>query len=274
VGLQHAVHERAVALFEQGRGHPRYNRSIDDHLRALVTLKRTPEAIALAVRYLDVEGPDHAHAALVYNQIARLPDAGPLPAPPISYVEKLAAKPDGKGLTEIALATVGQTPPSLDQSENKTLVSVVRIMLAAGTDPEQAWKLCSEAPNVVLEQLPPTVGILLAAELWRAGDTALADRILWGRVDLPFPPSVVLDFLRTGSEDRELWRMDPEQKAALDLVRARAMDAAGNDVAASYGYSHMAIHDVFQSVVTRARRSWPSLAKTPAAPGGSKPPKR
>ena len=67
-------------MLSKGRAHSFYPRFIHDHARSLVALKRTPEAVALVVRSL--AGDDATFAlALLYSQLARLPDAGSLPAP-------------------------------------------------------------------------------------------------------------------------------------------------------------------------------------------------
>jgi hypothetical protein len=262
----------AVALFARGQGHPRYVRYMLDHLQALVALQRTPEAVALAARFLEAPGDERAPIALIYNVLARLPDAGPLPAPPLSYAEKLGAAPGGEGLVPLALSMIGESrPAALEKITSKDMVAAIGIQLAAGEDPTDAWKKCSEASNLALEQLVPGVAILLAAEFDRAGDHALAERLLWARTDLPVPRSAVLEYVRTGAEHPELWRLEPQWRAALDLVRGRALSASGASGAALFEAAERL--DLLHGVVTRALRSWPPLVKPPEpkTKKGSKP---
>jgi tetratricopeptide (TPR) repeat protein len=258
----------AAATLAKGSTHPHYPRFVLDHARALVALGRTPEAVALVAKILD--GDDASLSlAVFYSQLAELPGAGTLPAAPLAYVEKLAAKPTPGGswnpkvLVPMAWSLLGEARGDLpeDKSVDPMVTTIVRIQIAAGTDPEEAWKLCSSAPPGVLGGLSPTIAVLLAAEFARAGDSALAERMLGAHTEIGFPAAALLEHARTGADHPELWRLDPEMHAALALVRARALEASGKSGAPLYATAER--EDALHGVVTRARTHWPALAPAP-----------
>jgi hypothetical protein len=268
-------HARAEALLSQFREHPLYSAYVHDHALSLVALGRTPDAVAAVAHALDKEKEHQLFLAVLYHQLARRPDAGALPAPPFSYVDKLAAEHGEPLLVPLAQSLLGETrgDVKVDKPKDKDTALAIEIQIAAGADPSSAWKLCAEASLAALEQVAPHVIVLLAAEFARAGDPDLAERMLFGRPDIVVPAAAIVAYVRSGTEHPDLWRLEEEERAALSLVRARALEASGQSGAPFYEAAEKG--DLLQGIVTRARQSWPPLA--PPAPKGktSKPlPKR
>src|SRR6185503_15308503 len=110
---------------------------------------------------------------------------------------------------------------------------------------------------MALSQLNGVVAVLVAAELARAGDVSLADRILAGREDIAAPPSALLRYILSDAEHADLWRLQPEMRAALDFVRTRRLDEQGQPSAALL--QAVTRGDVLQGFVTLARKAWPKL---------------
>ncbi len=188
-------HATADALLSKVTGDPFYERYLHDHALSLVALHRTPDALALVAHAIEKENDGQLHTALLYHQLARLPDAGSPPAPPLSYLEALATKPGGEAVLPLAWSLVGEARGTvkIDRPRDNETAQVVQIHVAAGNDPAQAWKLCADAAHATLGRVFPTVAILLAAEFARAGDQALAERMLLGRPDILIPPSAILE---------------------------------------------------------------------------------
>ncbi len=249
-------------------GDPIYPRYADDHVASLVALGRVPEAPALAARFADMEGDAQFHAALLYAAVARLPLAGPPPAPPLTYVQKVTARSKTNVTSLFAASVLGDVvdDAALEKLRPADVAGTIAIQRAAGKDPEEAWRLCSTSTSGALESLTPAVAILLAGEFARAGERLLAERMLSGRRELTVPSRTILDYAISGVESADLDWLEPEWRAALAFVRARAVEASGKSPATLY--EQVERGDVLRGVVTRARKSWPSLAPPPppAAP--------
>jgi hypothetical protein len=251
------------ASLSRASGDPLYKRYVDDHIGSLVALGRVPEALALAARFADMEGDGQFHAALLYAAVARLPEAATSPTPSLTYVEKLASKPNAGPVRLFAASVLGDPldGPALEKLKNTDVALTIRIQSAAGRDPEEAWKLCSTASFTALENLAPAVALLLAAEFARAGDRLLAARMLAARPDSSIPPERILARATGGAESPDLEWLEPEWRAALTFVRARALEAAGKSAASLY--EEVERGDILRGVVTHARKHWPSLAPPP-----------
>ncbi|MFT3772944.1 MAG: hypothetical protein QM820_46760 [Minicystis sp.] len=259
---------RADELFQKVAGDKRYDHYTDEHALALVALHRTPDAVALLARQLDKQGASpNVHMALLYAQIADRPDAGPVTTQPRAYVDKLvsaASEPAFKPwvmslLGEETTGSLGAAKAGTNKANTMTaeLEASTKIQLAAEKDPAQAWDLCAQAGPTAFRYLHPLIAVLLAGEFARAGDRALAERLLWDRPEIGSPPASLLAYVIEGVEHPDLWRLDLSMRAALDLARARALEARGED--ASGLYKAVERGDLAVGVVTRARFAWPAL---------------
>ena len=258
------------AYFTKAAGDPRYPRYLDDHAATLVALKRAPEALDLAARIATGASDAQYHAAILYARIARLPESGSA-GPPLVHIEKLAQRPGAEGLVAFAASLSGEATADRSGAKphDEDLALAAKIHLAAGSDPAEAWTLCASASEAALARLDGAVALLLAAEFARAGDRVLAERMLSGRLDLAIPTSAVLDFAVDGTEHPDLWRLDPEWRAALALVRARAVESAGKGADALYDEAERG--DLLRGVVTRARKLWKPLAPPRREPKPKRP---
>ncbi len=157
---------------------------------------------------------------------------------------------------------MGATSAPIDDA----MRSAINAQLAAATDPAAARSVCAGMSPEGLRNLAPPVAVLLAAEIARGGDEALAESMLAARLDLPLPPDVLLAYVLTGAEPPELRHIDPELRAALAFVRARKLAESGQKDPELEAQAER--DDLLRGVVARARARWPAPAPAPlvAAP--------
>jgi hypothetical protein len=77
--------------------------------------------------------------------------------------------------------------------------------------------------------LPEALTLALGAELARRGELALAERVIDSARGFRLPPSAVIDYVLRGTVHPMLYRIELEQRAALDFVRARRLEQLGFD---------------------------------------------
>lgn len=232
---------------------------LDDHAVALIAQKKVPEALALVARSLAASPAPSVPNSLLYARIAALPGAGAPPAPPSMYIEQAAGKNVelqmwlklqlGSGVSDAEIVTVK------DDQFRRSL----EILRDADRDPKDAWPRCTVAEASALSRLPSTAALLLGAEFARAGDEELGNRILAEHNEYGLGRAILLDYALTGREHPDLWRLDPERRAALDLVRARRLEETGQPAKAMYEAAERRDH--LRSIVTRARKSWPPVVQ-------------
>src|SRR5262249_40389098 len=148
----------------------------------------------------------------------------------------------------------------LDEKELKKLPegpmrSAILIQAAAARDPAAAWLQCAKAPPGTFARLAAPVALLLASEFARAGDDRIASALFAAAEEIPFPISALKEYVREGREDHEMWRLDPEVRAVLDLVRARSAQVQGT--AATSLYAAARTRDPVPSLAARAEKEWP-----------------
>lgn len=254
-------HAEADALFTKAQGSADYRYFVERHARALVALGRGSEA---ARRVADVlEKTNELPLATTYAQIAQLPGVTP-PAPTWTYVDRLAAEQGGAWRASWARSVLGETAgASKPVAIKDTDVAIAQVHFRAAESPAEAWTACSKVPPRSLADIDATVAILLAAEVARAGDLELAEKLLAARRELSSPWRLLVDYVTTGAEAPELGRLDPQYRAALDFARARALQAAGQP--AEVMLAAAARGDVMKGVVTRAMAAW-AKPTPPGAP--------
>lgn len=236
---------------------------LDDHAMALVAQKKVPEALAMVERALAASPTPDLLTSLLYARIAALPGAGPPPMPPSTYIERATAKSSVE--TRLwAKLQLGSSVSSKELAEVKDdkLRRGLEIQRDADQDPKDIWSRCSTAGSPALDRLASTTALLLGAELARAGDVELGNRILAQHTEFGLPHAVLLAYALSGTEHPDLWRLDHEWRAALDLVRARRLEETGQPAKAMYEAAERRDH--FKSIVTRARLKWPPTARTPS----------
>jgi hypothetical protein len=239
---------------------------LDDHAMALIAQKKVPEALDLVARALAASSTPDLMTSLLYARIAALPGAGAPPTPPSTYIEQATAK----GSIESRLWVKLQLGSRISDAEivevkEDQLRRSLEIQRDGERDPKDAWSPCTVAQAPAFNRLPSTAALLLGAEYARAGDVELGNRILAEHTEYGLPRAMLLAYALSGTEHPDLWRLEPEWRAALDLVRARRLEETGQPAKAMYEAAERRDH--FQSIVSRARSKWPSVARV--ASGGT-----
>jgi hypothetical protein len=236
-----------------------YPHYAEDHARALVALGRAQEA-AQVLADLGEKTPELDWSiAVAYALVARLPGVVP-PKPARIYIDRHGKKNPDLAVWMTSFAEAELTAAQTSHMKDEEMRAAAEIQSLAGIDPKGAWEACRKAPAGALRQLAPVVALLLGAEFDRVGDSDLADLLFHdASPTASLSPGALRAYAREGSEDFDLWRLDPELRAALDLTRARRRAADGQDATAVY--DAVARGDVLHGVVRRALGRWPKPAK-------------
>ncbi len=242
-----------------GNGHER--EYLEDHVVALMAQRKAPEALALVGRTLAASATPDLPTSLLYARIAAIPASGtPLVAPTL-YLDKAVEKSGIEGQLWVKLQLGGSVGDSeIVQVKDDMFRRSLEIQRDGASDPKLAWTSASVAGAPALARLPPTVALLLAAEFARAGDADLADRILANHNEYGLPRAILLDYALSGAEHPDLFRLGPEWRAALDLVRARRQEELGIPAKAIYEAAERG--DYLHGIVSHARDKWPPPART------------
>ncbi|AUX46437.1 uncharacterized protein SOCE26_079430 [Sorangium cellulosum] len=250
-------HAEADVLFTRAEASPSYVYFVEEHAVALVALGRVKEAAERLSRVTEksiAEKQDDLVLAVAYARVAELAPAE-APVPAWTYVDRLAAQPNGAWRGLWARSLLGKAPVA--SMDDRDTADVVHIHHEAGESAAKAWSACASAGPEALRRIDATVAILLGTELARAGDMDMAERLLAPRRELQTPWRALVDHVITGAETPGLGRLSPEHRAALDFVRARALQAAGQP--ADVLLESAARRDVLRGVVTRAMARWPAV---------------
>ncbi|WP_437672075.1 hypothetical protein [Sorangium sp. So ce131] len=250
-------HAEADVLFKRAEASPSYVYFVEEHAIALVALGRVKEAaerLSRAAEKSFAEKQNDLVLAVTYARVAELAPAE-APVPAWTYVDRLAATPNGAWTGLWARSLLGKAP--MASMDDRDTADMVRIHHEAGESAAKAWSACASAGPTALQRIDATVAILLGTELARAGDMDMAERLLSPRRELQVPWRALVDHVITGAENPALGRLPPEHRAAIDLVRARALQAAGQP--ADVLLESAARRDVLRGVVTRAMASWPPV---------------
>lgn len=247
----------------QGTAHE----DLDQHALALIAQKKVPEALALVARALAASPTPSVLSSIFYARIAALPGAGAPPAPPSMYIEQATAKSgvETQMWVKLQLGSSVRDAELVELKDDQYRRSL-EILRDADRDPKDAWPRCAVADSSALSRLPSTAALLLGAEFARAGDEELGNRILSEHTEYGLPRAILLDYALTGAEHPDLWRLEPEWRAALDLVRARRLEEMGQPAKAMYDAAER--RDYLRGIVTRARKSWPSVVQSAGVVGG------
>jgi hypothetical protein len=246
----------------QGTAHE----DLSQYILALIEQKKVPEALAVAARAVAASPTPLVLPSLLYARVAALPGAGAPPVPPSVYIEEASAKNAETQMWLKLQLGLGVFDKELVELKDDQYRRSLEILRDADRDPKDAWPRCAVAESTALSRLPSTAALLLGAEFARAGDEELSKRILAEHTEYGLPHAILLDYVLTGKEHPDLWRLEPEWRAALDLVRARRLEETGQPAKAMYEAAER--RDYLRSVVTRARKSWPSVVQPGGVVGG------
>jgi hypothetical protein len=256
---------RCAEIYASLEGTAHHIDHLEDHAQALIAQKKTPEALGLVSRALASSTPPDLMTSVLYARIAALEGAGAPPVPPTVYLDQAMTKGGVETQLWVKLQLGdGVSDSEIVQVKEDQLRRSLEIQRDAEKDPKKAWTSAAVADSTAFNRLPATVALLLAAEFARAGDAELANRILVEHTEYGLPRSVLLDYALSGTDHPDLWRLDPEWRAALDLVRARRLEELGQPAKAAYEAATR--RDYFKTIVTRARNNWRSTV--PPSSGG------
>lgn len=263
----------SVELFAKAAGKgPEYDRFLDEHVRSLVALKRTPEAVSLAAAAASRAEKNDRWPALGYARVASLPDAGPLPRPVRHFVQQIISQvgSERSGYEPWLISLLGDpvSKEMIEKAKDDPMRAAAKIHIAAMRDPAEAWKLCEGAQAGVLRLVHPPLLTLLSLEFRRAGDAELGEALLEIGWEVGVPAAALDDYVRSGKEHPELWRLDAESRAALDFVRARTLESQGQQAEALYEAALG--RDLLRGPVYRAIEGWPRLGAPKKAAGKGK----
>jgi tetratricopeptide (TPR) repeat protein len=251
------IPESVTRFAEMAASDPDYRYYAGDHVRALLLLRKNERALEAARRACD-KFPAEWRLAVLYAQVASLPGVEGLEGrPAATYIDRLAVR-NGDPAFGLWMRSLAGLP--LDEKELKKLPegpmrSAIAIQWAAGRDPAAAWLQCAKAPPGTFARLAAPVALLLATEFERAGDERIALALFGAAEEIPFPVSAFKDYVRDGREDADMWRLDLETRAVLDLVRARALQGQGAAAASLYAAARK--RDPVPSLAARAEAAWP-----------------
>jgi tetratricopeptide (TPR) repeat protein len=257
--------ESARLLDEMAKDDPEYKYYVDDHVRSLLGAHRGAEAATAAAKASE-KFPAEWRPAVLFAQLAATEGVeSPLPGP--TFIDRITKKSQDPAFGWWMLSMAGL--PLDDARIRKAgrsggpLVEAALIQQAAASDPARAWALCTKAADPVLRRLGSPVGVLLGAEFLRGGDPRMAERLFAAQGELNLPAEALRAYVLDGVEDPEMWRLAPEMRAALDLVRSRRL--AGDRAASAALVAAARRREGVRGPVTRAAESWPA----PEAPAGT-----
>ncbi len=235
---------------------PDYRYYVDDHARALVELGRPQDAVAVTAKVAEDAKALDWRIAVLYARLSHLGGIT-LPQAAETYIERVAKpqKDPGWRLWMRSLAGLGVEAKQVGAIGDEDMRAATAIHLAALRDPAEAWPLCAKARPNALRSVATPVILLLAAEFDRAGDADLAASLYDSAAEVSLPASALRAYAATGVEHPELWRLDPDERAALDLARARRLEADGKDARALYAAVQK--EEPIPGVVARAAAAWP-----------------
>ncbi|NOK21689.1 hypothetical protein [Corallococcus carmarthensis] len=143
-----------------------------------------------------------------------------------------------------------------------------RVLMALAEEPEFAARAVAGADFRVMRYVGTEAGVLLAAEFERQGDSALAARTLdLTGVSLSFED--LQDVVQGRQPVNAFGVLEWGERAALQLVLARKMDAEGKDSKAAYALVKKAA--LLPGPVTVALKSWDRPTPSNAVAGDSVP---
>jgi Flp pilus assembly protein TadD len=239
---------------------PDYGHFLPEHARTLVALGRATDAAALVAQAGAQLGEKFGFDnAVLYGKLARL--AGPKAPHPADHFLDAATVKKQPELRPLFTALTGERPSAetLAQVKDEQARTAIEITASTPDDPDEALGLAADADAEALERLDRTTAVLLAAELYRTGEDDQAEAMLDALADSTVPRGAIREYLHAGVEGPDLREMDLECQAAVDLVRARALDAMGKP--SKELYQSAKSEDLLQGVVTRAADHWPRPKK-------------
>lgn len=107
--------------------------------------------------------------------------------------------------------------------------------------------------------IPAPLLLVVGGEAARRGDVALATKLFDAARGFALPAPEAIAYVVEGIEPPNAHRIDAEERAALDLARARRLAALGKDVTSEY--ASIRERDILKGWVTRLLDEWPAPEK-------------
>ena len=265
--------KEALALLEaMEKGDPRYPVFRETHARVLVTLGRREEAARRVAEQLLADGAERPgwDDVLLYARLFGRSSSEE--GAPLEELITRATQGEGEDVMHTWLAAslgepVGRGAP-VGSEEASVLPMAVRMLTALTQGPEAAAGLCANVESAVFHRVGSEAGVLLAAEFERLGDSALAARTL-AASDVPLSYGELRDAVRGTRTVDSLEALDLPERAALHLVVARRLEAAGAN--ADKAYALVKQHALLPGPVTVALEKWPRAGASQKRAGATEP---
>lgn len=241
-----ALHDEAwsecASLYERVANEKDAGHDVDDRTLCLHAAGRHPEALEVAAKIADAGGDSAGNAAIAYAQIAHAAKE-----PATKYLDRLDEDPNRRAAVAaiyLGIFDRSATKPSTDGP----LGHAYAIAAAAAKDDTAGGELAKAHPGA-LRSLPAALVIALGAELARTGDFAGAEVVLDRARGFRLSPNAVIDYVLRGKVHPLMYRIDLDERSALDFVRARRLEQLGVDSHLMYAAARR--RDVLTGWVTR-----------------------
>lgn len=246
-------YDAALPAYEAIRADPDYRFYVGEHARVLVATGKPMDALARVAEVATQPNAVDERLALLYADVAR---AAGRAAVARALIDRLADGADRFRLGSLlALAGEKVTTHDVESVGAPELRAALLADLDAQTSADKATAHLAAQPRAI-DHVAPVVLLLLALEADRIGDAATAARLYGGLRDVPCDPRDLSLYVREGKASPDVERLDPELRAALAFVHARALAAAGDAEHAANERTRSVTLDVLGGYVSRARAAW------------------
>jgi tetratricopeptide (TPR) repeat protein len=217
---------------------PDYGHFMETHMETLVALGRRDEAVRRLSGVLLKRGENEQFPTpdevLLYARLVGHSSREGTKNGAMRQLVAWATKDDPDGvLREWLAASLGEPVNATALGKTDPRSGAVRVLMALAEEPEFAAKALAGLDARAFSLLKGEAGLLLAAEFERQGDPALAARTL-EQSESELGYGELRDVVWGQRTVDSLETLDAGPRAALHLVRARVLEARGEDSRAAY----------------------------------------
>lgn len=239
---------------------PDYPHYVEDHIRALLANGQAAEAIRVVQQVVEKTDKPNWRFSLLHAQLVRWAGKDAAEVAPNKYIDKITgASPDPTMKLFLQAMQGEEIPPAKLQPLPRQLQDMIRLHVTAAHNPAHAWDLIQGMSPDVLSHLDDTMGLLLAAEFERVGDSSTAHALFAHSAHISLPTYAVRDYVVHGKEHPEFWRLEEDERTALAFVRLRSMDPRSEQ--ARKLAQVISTRVVLNGLLAVAMRSWPAPAE-------------
>jgi hypothetical protein len=239
--------KQCADLFEKVRKEPFGDFDVEERATCLHAGGRHAEALEIAASVASSKSDGAWLAAITH---ARIASAGKEVAG--TYIDKLEEDPATR--TAMRAVWLGQFDRQAAKPPPESpIADTLAIVQAAAQSAEAGTERAKKTPGA-LRHAPDVLAIILGGELARRGDLAGAERVLGAARALRLPVKAVIDYVLRGTGHPLMYRIDPEQRAGLDFIRARRLEALGQPSQLAYASARKG--DLLSGWVHRLIEAW------------------